>query len=252
MIITLLTDFGDFYHGVMKGVILKINPKATIVDISHSVEPQNILQGAFLLYNAYRFFPNAVHIAVVDPGVGSGRKALVFECRNHMFIAPDNGIAYPSASEDGIEGVWLIDVKKTSEITGVLSNTFHGRDVFAPAGAYASIGLIKEVAEPYEGEITKLELFNYKIEKNRLLCKVVFVDRFGNVITNVRSNDVRGRYVLFERMKIPIVSCYEDVGKGEPLALIGSFDTLELSIREGSFAEQFGIESKMDLELELY
>jgi S-adenosylmethionine hydrolase len=117
MIITLLTDFGDFYPGVMKGVILKINPKAIVIDISHSVEPQNVFQGAFLLYNAYKFFPNAVHIAVVDPGVGGKRKALAFECRNHMFIAPDNGIAYPSAREDGIERIWIVDEVKTSEIT---------------------------------------------------------------------------------------------------------------------------------------
>ncbi len=251
MVITLLTDFGDFYPGVMKGVILKVNPKAKIVDVSHNVEPQNVLQGAFLLYNAYRFFPNAIHIAVVDPGVGGGRKALIFECRNHIFVAPDNGIAYPSAVEDGIERVWLIDESKTSEVTGVLSKTFHGRDVFAPAGAYASIGMIKEIAEPYHGDFVKLDIFDYRVVENRLVCRVVFVDRFGNVVTNVRSEDVRGRYVVFEGVKIPIVECYEDVEVGEPLALIGSFDTLELSVREGSFAEQFGVRSKMELELEI-
>ncbi|ADB57389.1 SAM hydrolase/SAM-dependent halogenase family protein [Archaeoglobus profundus] len=250
MIITLLTDFGDFYPGVMKGVILKINPKAIVVDISHSVEPQNVFQGAFLLYNAYKFFPNAVHIAVVDPGVGSERKALAFECRNHIFIAPDNGIAYPSAREDGIERIWVINENKTSEVTGVLSSTFHGRDVFAPAGAYASIGLLKEVAEPYEGDIAKLELFDYVVEGNLIRCRIVFIDRFGNAVTNLKAEYVKGRYVVFEGVKIPIVRCYEDVKKGEPLALIGSFGTLELSIREGSFAEEFGVKSNDFVELE--
>lgn len=250
MIVTLLTDFGDFYPGVMKGVILKINPKATIVDIAHDVEPQNVLQGAFLLYNAYRFFPSAVHIAVVDPGVGGKRKALIFECKNHVFVAPDNGIAYPSAVEDRIERVWVINERKTSKITGVLSNTFHGRDVFAPAGAYASIGLIKEIAEPYDGDFAKLEIFDYRVEGDKVLCKVVFIDKFGNVITNLRERDVNCKYIVFEGLKIPLVKCYEDVNKGEPLALIGSFGTLELSIREGNFAEQFDIKSNMEIELE--
>ncbi len=249
MIVTLLTDFGDYYPGVMKGVILKINPKAIVVDISHSVEPQNVLQGAFLLYNAYRFFPNAVHIAVVDPGVGGSRKAVAFECRNHIFIAPDNGIAYPSAKEDGIVDVWVIDEKKTSEVTGVLSNTFHGRDVFAPAGAYASIGMLKEIAYPYEGKPVKLEIFDYSFEGNRVKCKVIFIDRFGNVVTNLR--EVRGRYVVYEGIKIPVVRCYEDVRRGEALALIGSFNTLELSVREGNFAELFGVKSGDLIELEM-
>ncbi len=249
MIITLLTDFGDFYQGVMKGVILKINPKAVVVDISHSVEPQNVLQGAFLLYNAYKFFPNAVHIAVVDPGVGGKRRALAFECKNHIFIAPDNGIAYPSAKEDGIERVWIIDEGKTSKITGVLSNTFHGRDVFAPAGAYASIGMLKEIAEPYYGDFVKLELFDYIVEGNFIKCRVVFIDRFGNAVTNLKAEEIKGKYIVFEGIKIPIVRCYEEVEKGEPLALIGSFGTLELSVREGSFAEEFGVFSGDLIEL---
>ncbi|WP_457549575.1 SAM hydrolase/SAM-dependent halogenase family protein [Archaeoglobus sp.] len=249
MIVTLLTDFGDFYPGVMKGVILKINPKAIVVDVSHSVEPQNVFQGAFLLYNAYKFFPNAVHIAVVDPGVGGRRRALAFECRNHIFIAPDNGIAYPSAKDDGIERVWVIDERKTSKITGVLSNTFHGRDVFAPAGAYASIGLLKEIAEPYEDEVVKLELFDYVVEDNFIRCNVVFIDRFGNVVTNLKAEEIKGKYLFFEGVKIPIVRCYEEVEKGKPLALIGSFGTLELSVREGSFAEEFGVSSSDSIEL---
>ena len=250
MIITLLTDFGDFYPGVMKGVILKINPKAIVIDVSHSVEPQNVFQGAFLLYNAYKFFPNAVHIAVVDPGVGGKRKALAFECRNHMFIAPDNGIAYPSAREDGIERIWIIDEVKTSEITGVLSKTFHGRDVFAPAGAYASIGMLKEIAKPYEGDVVKLEIFDYVVEGRFIRCRVVFIDRFGNAVTNLKAEEIKGEYLIFEGIKIPIVRCYEDVEKGEPLALIGSFGTLELSVREGSFAEEFGVLSGDSIELE--
>ncbi len=251
MFVTLLTDFGDFYPGVMKGVILKINPKAVIVDITHSIEPQNIYQGAFLLYHAYRFFPNSVHIAVVDPGVGSDRKAIAIETRNHIFVAPDNGIAYPSAVDDGIDSIWLIDEDKTSKITGELSSTFHGRDVFAPAGAYASIGMLKEVAEPYDGKIEKLDLFDYTIKDNRIECRVIFIDRFGNAITNVRAKDIRAKRFYLNGVEFPLVRCYSDVGVGEPLALIGSFGTLELSIRNGNLAEKLGLSSgKIVLEFE--
>ncbi|RLI85466.1 MAG: hypothetical protein DRP01_06165 [Archaeoglobales archaeon] len=251
MIVTLLTDFGEFYPGVMKGVILKVNPKATIVDITHSIEPQNILQGAFLLYHSYRFFPNAVHIAVVDPGVGGEREALAFECRNHIFMAPNNGIAYPSAVDDGVKSVWRIDEDKTSKVTGELSNTFHGRDVFAPAGAYASIGLLKEVVEPYYGEIVELEIFDYNVEGGNVRCRVVFVDRFGNAVTNLRAKDVDCRFLIFDGVKIPVVRCYEDVERGEPLALIGSFGTLELSVRDGSFAGEFGVKSNDEIEIQM-
>lgn len=243
-VITLLTDFGDFYPGVMKGVILKICPHAKIIDISHSVEPQNVYQGAFLLYHSYRFFPNAVHVAIVDPGVGSERLALVVECKNHIFIGPDNGILYPSAVEDGIKRVWVIDEGKTSRISGELSTTFHGRDVFAPASAFAVLDKIEEIAKPYDGEIERLDLFDYKVEGKTVECRIIFIDRFGNAITNVKAEDLedaKGFYV--NETYIPMVRTYSDVSVGEPLALIGSFGTLELSVRNGSFADVFGVRS---------
>jgi len=97
-VVTLLTDFGDFYPGVMKGVILSLYPEARIVDITHSIEPQNVFQGAFLLYHSYRYFRNAVHVAVVDPGVGTERRAVLIEGKNHTFIGPDNGNSLPLSS----------------------------------------------------------------------------------------------------------------------------------------------------------
>ncbi len=243
-VVTLLTDFGDFYPGVMKGVILKICPDVKVIDISHSVEPQNVYQGAFLLYHSYRFFPKAVHVAVVDPGVGSDRLALVVECKNHIFVGPDNGILYPSAVEDGIRRVWVIDEGKTSKFSGELSTTFHGRDVFAPASAFAVLGKLEEVAEPYDGEIERLDIFDYRIEGERIECRIIFIDRFGNAVTNVKAEDLedaKGFYVNGKH--IPMVEKYSDVSVGEPLALIGSFGTLELSVRNGSFADAFGVRS---------
>ena len=242
-VVTLLTDFGDYYPGIMKGVILKICPNARIVDITHSVEPQNVYQGAFLLYHSYRFFPESVHIAVVDPGVGSDRRALIVECREHIFVGPDNGILYPSAKENGIKRIWRINESKTSRFTGTLSSTFHGRDVFAPASALALLGRIDEIAEPCK-EMVELELYDYRINGDLLECRVIYIDRFGNAVTNVREEDIvdaKGFYV--NGKYVPIVRTYSDVAVGEPLALIGSFGTLELSVRNGSFANSFGIKS---------
>ncbi|MEM1578525.1 MAG: S-adenosyl-l-methionine hydroxide adenosyltransferase family protein [Archaeoglobaceae archaeon] len=239
MIVTLLTDFGDFYPGVMKGVILSLAPEAKIVDITHSVEPQNVLQGAFLLYNSYRYFKNAIHVAVIDPEVGGERRAIAVKTRNHFFVSPDNGITYPSAVEDGIIKVFEVD-RRISELVGELSETFHGRDIFAPAAAM----LIKKEFRYFREikEIKPLNLFNYSLEGKILRCRVIHVDRFGNLITNVPGNvvrDAKGFYLL--GVKFPMVRIYQDVNIGDPLALIGSFGTLEFSIREGNASKSLGI-----------
>lgn len=235
-VVTLLTDFGDFYPGVMKGVILS-HCDAAVVDISHNVEPQNVIQGAFLLYNSYRYFKNAVHVAVVDPGVGSERKALVVEGKNHYFIGPDNGILYPSAKEDGIKEVYRIR-EEISKLSGSLSSTFHGRDIFAPAAAMVVRGDFG-FFEEFEGKIKEIELFSYFYKQNVVRCMIVYVDRFGNIVTNLR--DVRGKGFYFRGVEFPLVRTYSDVDVGEPLSLIGSFGTLELSVREGSAAELVGV-----------
>lgn len=248
MVVTLLTDFGDFYPGVMKGVILSLAPDARIVDITHSVEPQNVFQGAFLLYHSYRFFRNAIHVAIVDPGVGGKRRAIVVETRNHYFVAPDNGIAYPSAMEDGIVRIFEID-SKISEVVGELSATFHGRDIFAPAAAFLlrkDFRYFREIEE-----MKKLDIFEHSIEGNRIRGIVAFVDRFGNVVTNVPAKAVRGaKGFIFRGVEFPMVRCYEDVKLGEPLALIGSFGTLELSLREGNASEFLKIR-RGEIELEV-
>jgi hypothetical protein len=248
-VITLLTDFGDFYPGVMKGVMLSLTD-ATIVDISHSIEPQNVMQGAFLLYHSYRFFRNfgkAVHVAVVDPGVGTSRKALVIGAGEHVFVGPDNGILYPSASREGIESVWIIDESKTSAFTRELSSTFHGRDVFAPTAAFAVEERIEEVATPYNGEIQKIDLFKVNVaDSDEIEAEVIFVDRFGNLITNIKREvveelDAKAFYI--SGTEFPLVASYSDVELGHPLAIIGSFGTLELSVRNGSASQLFGVSS---------
>lgn len=244
MVIALLTDFGDYYPGIMRGVIRKVSG-VEVVDITHSISPQNVVEGAFLLYNAYRFFPpGTVFVAVVDPGVGGERRALAIKTRNYWFVCPDNGIAYPSASEDGIERVYRIK-EEVSEITGRLSSTFHGRDIFAPAAALICEGWIDErYFEVNDSSIAELELFDVSVSGNAISAKVVHIDRFGNVVTNVKEDVIEtlspSKFFLGS-VEIPFVEKYEDVGVGDTLALIGSFNTLELSVREGSFAERFGV-----------
>ncbi len=238
-VVTLLTDFGDFYPGVMKGVILSLSPEARIVDITHSIEPQNVFQGAFLLYHSYRYFRDAVHMAVVDPEVGTERRAVVVESKNYFFVGPDNGILYPSAVEDGIKAVYSIK-EEISELVGELSTTFHGRDIFAPAAAMVVNGDYTYFEEFDSRELKKLELFDYSVCDSKVKCRVVYVDRFGNIITNLR--EVRGKGFYCNGIEFPLVKTYSDVSKGESLSLIGSFGTLELSVREGSAAEMLGIE----------
>jgi len=247
MIITLLTDFGDFYPGVMKGVIYSLAPEARIVDITHSIEPQNVFQGAFLLYHSYRYFRNAIHVAVVDPGVGGKRRAIAVKTRNHYFVGPDNGILYPSAVDDGILKIFEIDYG-ISELVGELSSTFHGRDIFAPCAALLLRGDFRYLREI--GEIKKLELFDYQKIGNRLVCRVAFVDRFGNIVTNVPAKAVeRAKLFRVSDLIFPMVKTYEEVKVGEPLALIGSFGTLELSFREGNAFDVLKPREKIELEV---
>lgn len=244
MVIALLTDFGDYYPGIMKAVIRKVSD-AEVVDITHSVSPQNVFEGAFLLYNAYRFFPHGtVFVAVVDPGVGGSRNALAVRTRNYWFVCPDNGIAYPSFVEDSVVEVYRIR-DEISKITGELSSTFHGRDIFAPAGALLHEGNVEErYFERHAGPLVSLDLFDVDVGEEELNFRVVHIDRFGNVVTNVRREVVRKispEMFVFGNLEIPLVEKYEDVGNGDPLAIIGSFNTLEFSIREGSFASELDV-----------
>ncbi|AEA47625.1 SAM hydrolase/SAM-dependent halogenase family protein [Archaeoglobus veneficus] len=244
--ITFLTDFGDFYPGVMKGVILGIAPDAKIIDITHGVEPQNVYQGAFLLLHSYRFFPPSIHVAVIDPGVGSSRRAIAIECKNHLFIGPDNGILYPACVDDGIRRVWKIIEDKTFTFASS-STTFHGRDVFAPAAALAFEGKLEDVAEEIETEeMKKLELYDCRVSGDEIHCRILFVDRFGNAVTNVPADlvkklDAKGFYI--GSAEFPLVKTYSCVEEGEPLALIGSFDTLELSVRNGDASRTYDLKS---------
>lgn len=245
--ITLLSDFGSFYPAIMKGVILSINSKALITDISHSVQPQNIREGAFLLMCAAPYFPSGtVHIAVVDPGVGTSRRAIAIEARAHdrrgyglinqYFVGPDNGILIPAARRIGEVTVYAIDGRNFPDA----SHTFHGRDIFAPVGARLSKGhAINELGTPVDDY--KIIDFEISLEEKRIRGEVIYIDNFGNVITSIPGSAVAERVRFGNDLKVNgrtmrFLMTYGLAAGGEPLATIGSHQYLELSVNRRSAA----------------
>ena len=193
-IITLTTDFGlnDHFVGTMKGVILDIVPDAEIVDICHSVQPFDILDGALTLAQAYSYYPEwTVHMVVVDPGVGSARPAIIASTGVYSFIAPDNGVLSLMYARE--ERLSVRHITAEHYFLQPLSNTFHGRDVFAPAAAYRAKGVD---LEKFGEEITDFVRFNAPrpkaVDAKTLRGVVLKVDRFGNLVTNITPEDVPG------------------------------------------------------------
>jgi len=257
-IITLTTDFGydDAYVGAVKGAILSINPEANIIDISHSIEPQNILHAAFILSVAYRYFPKqTIHIAIVDPGVGSGRQGIILQTPSALFVAPDNGIlSYIIDDLVPIESRSLTEhthdlkeivFKKGLEIVAItdprfwrhpVSSTFHGRDIFAPVAAGLSLGIsLYEFGEKINSlHVLSIPKPSLDPEGN-LVGQVLHIDRFGNLITNIKSSDLPGKDVMVEVAGrcIQGISDYYAQNKGV-MAIVGSSGYLEVSLRDGS------------------
>ena len=252
-LITITTDFGasDNYVGVMKGVILRINPSASIVDISHHVSPQDVLQGAFVLGTGVKYFPKGtIHIGVVDPGVGSSRDALVLTGPDGHFVGPDNGIFSLAMGEDseGLatgrrplpEGWTARRITNSKYMLEHVIATFHGRDVFAPAAAYLSLGVSPDDLGPEVYEIMRLPFPAPVKHDGGLLGQVVYVDRFGNLVTNIGDKDLadwgQTRVKICGRV-IDRLSQYYAQG-GSLAALIGSAGYLEVAVKNGSAAEE--------------
>lgn len=276
-VITLTTDFGadDAYVAVMKGVILSTNPEVNIVDITHSVEPQNVYQAAFILGYTYRYFPKkTVHVAIVDPGVGSERRGVILKTPSALFVAPDNGIlSYVidelSSTEDLTvqysQDQDLVTLGKGFEAVAIteprfwrhpVSTTFHGRDIFAPVAAALSLDI-----SPYEcGEkITSLHVFPIPKPlvdyQGNLTGTVLYVDHFGNLITNIKKSDLPDKDILIEAAGRLIQGITNYYAEGEELmTIIGSSGYLEISLKNGSAADflntAIGDEIKVTLEEE--
>jgi S-adenosylmethionine hydrolase len=256
-IITLTTDFGldDAYVAAMKGVILDINPDARIIDFCHSIEPQNVRQGAFVLSTAFSYFPqDTVHVVIVDPGVGGPRRAIVLETENAIFVAPDNGVLsyviQASASRCISRPILMklppelqaFEITNSKHWRQPVSPTFHGRDIFAPVAAHISLGMpLNELGQPI-ASVNVFPLPRPQLSASgNLVGHILHIDHFGNLITDVTSQDLPpGEYsIQVAGHQIGSLSHSYEQSQGL-LALIGSSGRLEIALKGGNAARLLG------------
>lgn len=253
-VVTLVSDFGlkDHYVAEMKAVVLSICPEATLVDISHEIEKFDVRMGAFVLASATPYFPSgSVHVAVVDPGVGTSRRPIIIETKHSLYVGPDNGLLVLSAKKEGIRRVYHITNRRY--MLPKISRTFHGRDVFSCAAAYLARGIYSSEFGPEIRDYSVPEFAEPRLEWGKMLGEILYIDGFGNLITNISAGDieklgVREGQFLQAKMenktfKLRLCSAYGEVPVGSPLAIVGSSDFLELSVNQGSAAERFDVKA---------
>lgn len=244
-VVTLLTDFGirDHYVAAVKGVLLNINPALYLVDITHEISPQNIREGAFVLASVFKYFPeHTIHLAVVDPGVGGKRQGLAAATEHHLFVGPDNGLFD-----------WVFALEPPRQVFALEnpayqlpwpSGTFHGRDIFAPAAGHLSMGLpLEKLGPPIPYRMRLPGRLTFQ-EQDELRGEIIYIDRFGNLISNIEVPPSEGRrqlgdlqiYLGTEQLLVG-PSTYEEAPPLRPFALIGSSSLIEVSVRNGSAHE---------------
>ena len=249
-IITLTTDFGtrDHYVGAMKGVIKTIAPKADIVDVTHQIEPHNVIHASFVLMNTVRWFPEgSIHLAVVDPGVGSERRVLLANFAGRLVVVPDNGVITMLHRTSRIEDIRVVE--NSRYFLPRISSTFHGRDIFAPVAAHLSQGVKPKDFGRGTDRIEILPI-HHRCDTfaRRIRGEVVYVDRFGTMFTNIHRRELQAISPREQALEVrvndeplgPIRGCYDEVPVGEPLAVIGSTDYLEIAVNQGRAADRFG------------
>lgn len=241
--ITLLTDFGFSYTAAMKGKILSIVPDARIVDVSYKIPSHSVREGAFLLRSVVRHFPPAVHVGVVDPGVGTKRKGLILKAGSAYFTGPDNGLLMPAARALGNPEAFEI----TKQFPRI-SRTFHGRDLFAPVAAHLARGDdAGDFGVPLPNPVG-LDLDDCEVSESVLTGEILSVDGFGNAVTNIPDAAVapllrQGDRLALHGKVLPFVETYGEVELHRPLVLVGSHDCLEISVNQGSAAEAFRLKT---------
>lgn len=248
--IVLLTDYGadDWYAGVLRGVLLSHSPGATLVDLTHSIPPGDVAAGAFVLDNAWRWFAEgAVFLVVVDPGVGTGRRPLAVRAAGRAFVGPDNGVLSSALAEPDAEAR---EIDPHAVGVGELSATFHGRDLFAPAAARLHAGLAFASVGPPAPQPVIRGPEVLVVSRDGIAGRVVYVDRFGNCITDIPAETL-ARVLGDDRRAVRVragthqverwVSTYGDVAEGEACALVGSSGRLEIAVRGGSAARALSI-----------
>jgi S-adenosylmethionine hydrolase len=247
--ITLTSDFGlrDSYVAELKGVILTINKGANIIDVTHEVEKFNIRMGAFMLASAAPYFPNGtIHLAVVDPGVGTERRGILVQTKQGFFIGPDNGILLLAAQNQ--------EISQTYELTNPqfmlpkVSSTFHGRDVFAPAAAYLDMGVKPSEFGPDIIDLVAPDFTFVKQRNGSLIGEVLHADSFGNIITNISQKEiVQAKFIRVKLEKISLNlalgKTYSNAKSQEAIALIGSHGFLEIALNLANAAEKFNVKA---------
>ena len=234
----------------MKGVVLSINPSARVVDVTHRVPRHDVRAAAFILWSVYRYFPEGtVHVAVVDPGVGTSRRALAVRSRRFFFVGPDNGVLMLAAEDDA--PFEAREIANPSFMLSEVSRTFHGRDVFAPTAAKLSLGEDFEEVGPIVEDPVKLPRPSYGLEAEWLMGEVVYVDSFGNLVLSIPGRALAERVelgsvceveVAGEVFKVRVVEAYGAVEPGEPLLIEDSFGLVELAVNQGSARQFFKID----------
>lgn len=255
MIITLTTDFGlGTYVASMKGVILEIDPEAKVFDVDHSVAPQDIRQGAYALYSATPWFPFAIHIGVVDPGVGTERRGIAIACEGAMFVGPDNGLLIPAAEMFGIKEVRHLTNKEYTLRRA--SYVFHGRDIFAPVAAHLSKGAKLRDLGPEVKDYVKLDFGTPQVDEAGIRGEVLTVDRFGNIVTNIPRGIVSERWRFNQELEVSVggydirlrlVRTYSEAPEDALLATMSSSNFLEIAKRNGSAAGLLNAKPRMPI-----
>jgi S-adenosyl-L-methionine hydrolase (adenosine-forming) len=253
--VTFLSDFGlqDDFVGTCHGVIKRIAPETQVIDITHGIEPQAVLQGAVVLANTLPYMPVGVHIAVVDPGVGGNRRALVLrDATGRLHVGPDNGLLVPAAEKlGGIAAAWQLT--NTAYMLEPVSATFHGRDVFAPAAAHLSTGVdpadLGPAVEP--ASLVRLELPEPEVGAATIRATVLYVDRFGNVQLNLSREDVESAGIVpgrrveldlgFERYYATAARAFSDARAGDIILYEDSYENIAVAITDGNAGEMFSI-----------
>jgi len=251
-ILSLLTDFGltDPFVAEMKASVLSICPEVRIIDITHQVEKFNVGMGSFLLACAAPNFPaGTVHVAVVDPGVGSERRPILVEGRRSFFVGPDNGLLIPAARSDGILHVY--ELTNRALMSPRVSATFHGRDIFAPVAAHVACGTAPKDCGRQISDYVKAAFSEPTIETGRVIAEVIHVDSFGNIVTNLKREHIKN--VAFgERIALSVghhkisaryIGSYSDLRGRELGFLVGSHGYVEIACREGNAAKRVGARS---------
>lgn len=239
-LITFLTDYGtaDSYVGEVKGVLAALAPGVQVVDLTHHVTPGDVRAGHFLFSQIWPRFPaGTIHLAVVDPGVGTHRLAVALRAAGHLFVGPDNGLLLPAAQSKAAEGVVL-------PVPSGASPTFHGRDLFAPAAAALALGTaLQSLGTPLSAPLVTLDGVQPHYEGKSVVGEVIYVDRFGNLITNLTAAEVPpyATIEIEESSLGPLCTTFGDVAAGTAIAYLGSGGRIEIAVRGGSAARRFGI-----------